>query len=708
MSGIGGVSWQVYKNLPPEDQQAIRDAAAKPPQVQAEPAADPAPPPAPPPAKPADAQTPQEAVASINAQPLPKTDDLGGMPGPVFDSIYKPRVEQFTTTRREDAQAALDRMEPKLEDFRNSGLNGATANMEYQESRNAFNSNPYVKELQRIVTEATDKPTQVPSYLTNQSTQADPSAVSNLKLDSVRTALDTLGVKLPENPTPQQIASGYELLGALPQDVLSYAINPGTAVTYTTPVAGISTPSFIPARVGADVVVEGKVELSDVQTGVDFEQTQQFKASVEVRGEAGLDVGKTPLNHLYKAATLLRQVSDETKQMVESSPLLRNVVKGLPVSGHLVAFEGTRLSYEATVTPQQGAKLDAGDMSAMPNPLDPQAMPQGTSVLMRGQNLTGSDFAINYKMYGGIGGTHTELDGAGFGVRKMEGSVVEVYAGPMETVENATMFGLGKVGTASIGLSVETSMENRSLQTARIDLSTPEGQQAYQTFMSGGKIPDWNPPGVQRSGTTEVFNAEHAARLGIDAGPISIGVGNSSQLTITRNVWQDGTIDQTNSYQGAGQTTEVKFQLGADGKPLTDSTEWTLVLPNTSDVAASYFNSSYRPGELNKKFDGEQHLQFEFTDKDLMSLRDRARESVGNLGGDEHGGERLKDLDAGRITPFPNDLTEQIAIAKTPDEVFAAISRSGQAGCEDFVTMMMWGDQRNTALPGTFQIKDAG
>ncbi|MBW8811053.1 MAG: hypothetical protein JF591_20045, partial [Lysobacter sp.] len=494
----------------------------------------PAPPPAPPPAKPADAQTPQDAVASINAQPLPKTDDLGGMPGPVFDSIYKPRVEQFTTARREDAQAALDRMEPKLEDFRNSGLNGATANMEYQESRNAFNSNPYVKELQRIVTEATDKPTQVPSYLTNQSTQADPSAVSNLKLDSVRTALDTLGVKLPENPTPQQIASGYELLGALPPDVLSYAINPGTAVTYTTPVAGVSTPSFIPARVGADVVVEGKVELSDVQTGVDFQQSQQFKASVEVRGEAGLDVGKTPLNKLYKAATLLRQVSDETKQMVESSPLLRNVVKGLPVSGHLVGFEGTRLSYEATVTPQQGAKLDAGDLSAMPNPLDPQAMPEGTSVLMRGQNLTGSDFAINYKMYGGIGGTHTELDGAGFGVRKMEGAVVEVYAGPMETVENATMFGLGKLGTASIGLSVETSAESRSLQTARIDLSTPEGQQAYQTFMSGGKIPDWNPPGVQRSGTTEVFNAEHAARLGIDAGPISIGVGNSSQLTITR------------------------------------------------------------------------------------------------------------------------------------------------------------------------------
>lgn len=706
MSGIDGISPQVFRNLPPEDQQAIRDAAAKP-QAQPEPVAEPVVAPPPPPLKPADAQTPEQAVASINAQPLPKSDDLNGMPGPVFDSIYRPRVEQFTTARREDAQAALDRMEPQLADYRNSGLNGATANMEYQDARTAFNSNPYVKELQRIVTEATDQPTQVPAYLTNQSTQADPSAVSNLKLDSVRTALDTLGVKLPDNPSPQQIASGYELLGVLPPDVLAYAINPGTAVSYASPVVGIGTPSFIPARVETNVTVEGKVELSDVQTGVDFQQSQQFKASVEVRGEAGVDVGKTPLNHLYKAASLLGQVSDETKAMVEGSPLLRNVVKGLPISGHVSGFEGTRLSYEANVTPEQGARLDNGDLGAMPNPLDPLAMPNGTSVLMRGQNLTGTDFAVNYKFVG-IGGTHVELDGAGFGVRKLEGSVVEVYAGPMETVENATLLGLGKVGTAAIGLSVESSSESRSLQTARIDLSTAEGQQAYQAFMSGGKVPDWNPPGVQRSGTTEVFNAEHAARLGIDAGPISIGVGNSSQLTITRNVWQDGTIDQTNSYQSMGQTTDVQFQVGADGKPVADSTQWTLVLPNSDDTVASYFNSAYHPDQLNKKFDGDQHLQFEFTDADLMALRDRARESVTNLGGEEHGAQRLADLDAGRATVFPNDVTAQIAIAKTPDEVFAAISRTGSGACEGFVTMMMWGEDRNTALPGSFQMKDAG
>ncbi|MEI2431807.1 hypothetical protein RDV84_09710 [Lysobacter yananisis] len=706
MSGIDGVNYQLLRNLPPEDRQAILDAA----KTQAAPAPEPPPPPPPPPPAPPpqDAKTPEEAVRAIHGLPLPKNSDLSSsMPSQVYDSIYRPRVSEFNTTRRTEAQAALDRMEPKLEDFRNSGLNGATANYEYQQSRDAFDSNPYVKELQRIVVEATDKPTDVPAYLTN-SGDAKPSEVAKLDFPTVRGALETLGVQLPDQPTPEQVASSYELLKLMPGDVLSYAINPGMSVTYSTPVVGIGTPGVVSPQLKSDIVAEGKVELSDVQTGVDFQQTQQFKASVQLHTEAGVEVAKTPLQKLYKYADRFNQVPDGVKELVDNSKLLKAALKAPPVLGHYMEVEGTRLSYEATVTPEQGAKLDKGDMSGMPNPLDPLAMPEGTSVLMRGQNLTGSDFALNYKSYVGIGGTHTELDGAGFGVRKVDSSVVEVYAGPMETVENATMFGLGKVGSYSIGLSVETSSETRSLNTARIDLSTQEGRDAYQAFMSGGKVPDWNPPGVQRSGTTEVFNAEHAARLGIDLGPVSMGIGNSSQLTITRNVWQDGTVDQTNSYQSMGQTTDVQFQVGADGKPVKDSTQWTLVLPNTSDVAASYFNSSYHPEQLNKKFDGDQHLQFEFTDKNLMALRDRARESVGNIGGEQHGGERLRDLDSGRITPFPNDLSEQIAIAKTPDEVFAAISRRGQSGCEDFVSMMMWGDQRDTKLPGTFTLKDAG
>ncbi|WP_064747031.1 hypothetical protein [Lysobacter antibioticus] len=705
--GIGGVSWQTFNRLPPEDQQAIRDSVARQEAVQSEPAAPASAPGAetPPALKPAEAKTPEQAVASINDLPLPKTDDLNGMPAPVYQSIYQPRVTQFTTTRREEAQAALDRFEPKWEDYRDSGLNGATASYEYGEARDAFNDNPYVKELKRIVGEATDKPTEVPAYLRNDpSTRTNPEAVTNLPIDTARTALKNFGVELPPNPTPQQIAAGYELLGAMPQDLLAYAINPGTQVTYNAPLGGIGTPSFIPVRAEAGFSFEGKVELSDVQTGVDFQETQQFKTSVQLQSEAGVDVGKTPLNKLYRAATLLRQVSPEAKELIEGSPLLKNVVKGLPISGHYTEFEGTRLSYEATVTTQQGTKLAGGDMSGMPNPLDPLNMPTGTSVLMRGQDLQGSDFAVNYKAFT-LAGNHTELDGAGFGVRKLEGSVVEVYAGPIQTVENATFFGLGRAGTAAIGLSVDTSMENRSLSTARIDLATPEGQQAYQNFMNGGRVPDWNPPGVQRSGTSEVLNAEHATRLGIDLGPLSWQAGGNSQLTITRNVWQDGTIDQQNTYTSAdGMTSDVQFQVGRDGKPIDSKTEWKIVLSDFNPILTSYLNAAYRPDQVNKDFDGEQHVQLEFTSAELMELRDRSRAHVGSVGGKEH----LADLDSGRVTPWNTNVAEHLAVAKTSDEVFAVLSNDFHTSQipEDLLAMVF--EQGNRAVPGTIRLKDAG
>ena len=66
-----------------------------------------------------------------------------------------------------------------------------------------------------------------------------------------------------------------------------------------------------------------------------------------------------------------------------------------------------------------------------------------------------------------------------------------------------------------------------------LDLSTAEGQAAYQAFISGGTIPDWAPPGVQQSGTTEVFSHEFARSIGAELGPLSVGFSSES-------VWSRG------------------------------------------------------------------------------------------------------------------------------------------------------------------------
>src|SRR5687767_3872220 len=176
MGEIYGVNSQTYFHLPPEDRQAIKQSYQAQHPAQAEqPTTAPTTPAAPTPLVPADATTPQQAVQAIHTLPVPTTGDLAGMPSYAAQSVYEGRAQTFNQTRAEAAQAALDRMAPQRSDY--AGLNGATASYEFSQSQQYFNSDPYVRELNRIVEEATTKPNQVPSYLTASPAGADPQSV---------------------------------------------------------------------------------------------------------------------------------------------------------------------------------------------------------------------------------------------------------------------------------------------------------------------------------------------------------------------------------------------------------------------------------------------------------------------------------------------------------------------------------------------------
>lgn len=698
MVDINGVRSQSPRTLPAEEPQA----APQPETPASAPAADTAAPAAAA-AKPKTAEeaaTPQEAVQAIHALPLPRRDDLAGMPGQVASSVYTPRVEAFNATRAEQAQAALDRFAPQRSDF--AGLNGATASYEYDNALTAYQSNPYTQELQRIVDEAKAQPAQVPAYLTaGQST----TNVSSLPLEQVSSALGVLGVKLPANPSPEQVQSAYELLGKLPNGALGWAMNPGSQVNFSTPVIGASTPSLIPARVGGDVRVEGEVKLSQVQTDVNFQQTQQFEMSAQMQITGSASFGKTPLNRIYGWADKLGVLSPGAKSLVESSPLLRNVVKGLPipVSASAETFTGTRLTYQATVTPQQGAQLAKGDLAVAPNPLDPMNMPVGTSVMMRGQTLEGTSFAASYKLLNGET-THTELKGQGFGVRRVDANTFEVYSGPVKTVENEMFLGIGRRGLISAGIGVDKSADTQAMSVARLDLRTEEGRAAYQNFMSSGQIPNWSPPGVSQSGKSEIFNSDHVASVGANLGSLSwMQEINSSHLTINRTTWQDGSIEQTNSYTiNNDHSSEVSFKLGADGKPIEGATTYRVMLANYNESLTSYMRNAFDgQGAKPKSFDGNQHVQLTFNDSQLMQLRDIAKDYLDKTGrGDLPGMIR-----AGSAAS--NDFEVKLAMANTPGEVFAVVSNdfSRNFMAENFLSMTGLTGQ---SIPGQMVVRDAG
>lgn len=716
MSGntIYGVSSQTYHHLPPEDQAAIRESyIAR--------NVDPTPDPQPMPGV-EQARTPAEAVTALQALPVPNRADLSGMPVDTQQVVHAQRVSVFNATRAEAAQTALDRFAPQLSDYTGSGLNGATAHYEYQQARTAYESSPYVAELRRVVAEVQANPDTIPAYLTPASSTGSTADVSQFTPEQVRGALELVGVQLPADASPELLDAGRELLGTMPDDMLGMLVNPGSQVSFTTG-AGVGTPNLVGPNVQYNVDVIGRVELGDVQTGVNFRQTQQFEASVQTQAGTTFDLSRSLPQSLYKWSDRLQNLPDwassrlsgvpgfnqldgairSARSYVDDIPALQRVLKGLPVSGSYSTFEGARLSYEAVVTPEQGALLDAGNTDGLPNPLDPLSMAPGTSVLMRGQTLQGSTFEANYKAFT-VGGTHTELSGQGFGITRGEGSIVEVYSGPVETVENSAFLGLGRQGTLAVGIGSDLSMETREMQIARIDLSTAEGQAAYQAFVSGGRVPEWSPPGVQQSGSTEIFSHEYASFIGLQVGGLSIGGANDANGTITQTTWADGTVEYSNTYTSTGGvTTDVRGTRAADGNLDPSTTRWTIVRADLDPVLASYLNASYNTDEVNRPFDRPQHAQMQFTDADLMEMRDRARTSVVSLQGQE----KLDNLDSGLETPWWSSTQERLAVATTPEEVFAVLSDDFHGGTviEDMLGMSFEHGQPST---GTFRMIDAG
>jgi hypothetical protein len=643
----------------------------------------------------------KDAVADIQTRPVPRSADLTGMSGAVGAAIYTSRVQAFNDQRRDDARQALLDLAPQRSDF--TGTNPATADAEYRDAQSQFNADPYVQELNRIQVEATTKRDSVPSYLIDAQATVN---TAGMTVPDMRGPLAALGVNLPENPTPAQIDAGLQLLGSVPQSLIGTIVNPGMQVSFESPVAGLGTTSFLPVGANASAVAQGEVSLSEPQVGIGFSTTQRFDMSVELRGELSGGTQTSTQRRIYTWARRIEGLvsgSDEIKKMVESSPLLRNAVRSLPVSLTYDSFAGTRLSYSAVVTPEQGTRIDNGDLTAAPNPLNPLAMPEGTSVLIVGQDLEGSNFEMGYKLMR-VGTNFAELEGLGFGVRRGEGSMVEVYSGPVSTVENELFLGLGR-GSVQAGVTATHSYESQQMAVAHIDLSTEEGQAAYQQFITSGQVPSWNPPGVTRRGEQDIFEYEHTLGAGVELGPLSVNVGGvDAQDSIVETTWQDGTKEQTSTSMLHGVTSEVSFSRDAAGNPVLDQATWRLMVPNSHPALASYVNAAYHVDELNREFDGEQHVQYTYTTAELMALRDMSREYVQTAFGD-YGQDRLDNLKDNDMSAGISEVETALALAETPEEVFEALTSRAGFVPEDLLAISL---QMGGPVPGEIEFRDAG
>jgi hypothetical protein len=534
-----------------------------------------------------------------------------------------------------------------------------------------------------------------------------------MNIDQARQLLARVGVEVPRDMPPQAVFSGLNvLLDGVPPQVVAAAVTTGADVRYGAQ-AGVTALPFLPANYSYNIGVEGRVALSDVQTGPGLEQNQTFRASLQVEESDRYAVEKTLVQRLYGldryaeylpqgARDLLQSPAfQNARDRIEGNPALRTLARGMPFSFEHVQSEGSRLSYEATVPPELGRRIAAGDTAALPNPLDPLGMPVGSGVLIRGQDFQGSSTAAGFKGLL-VGGSDSRLEGAGFSIRRLEGSLVEIATGPIDTVENSFHLGVGRPGSASVRLEAENSLEQRRLSVAQVDLATPEGQTAYRQFLENGRVPDAIGPGIPQAGHRSMLDIEQAQRAGLFVGSGSISLDNSTQQRVTLDE-SGGRAEYRFEYSRSGQiATESRFPAGADGRPDFSQGQYRLTLPNVGPNEAGALRGGFGGTPGARGLDDRQAVDIAMDSAQLMQLRERAREWIGMRPG---GAERLAQLDA---EPFSGtSLMERMAGARSAHEVFGAMQTQPQDILSELQRLSVGLPRERGPLPGALSIETA-
>src|SRR4051794_40186681 len=159
-------------------------------------------------------------------------------------------------------------------------------------------------------------------------------------------------------------------------------------------------------------------------------------------------------------------------------------VKGTGTFGR---YLGKRTSYSATVAPDQADAIAEGRREP-PNPLDPRTIARpGESVQMSEEHYLGLGLSQEYaKLQASLGyerGRHVSS-----GVQRKDRDTITAMVGDEDVVRSALAFGAGGV---EVGFGRELA-EGR-LKTIDIDVSSKEGWDVYQRFVSTGQLPAGGP-----------------------------------------------------------------------------------------------------------------------------------------------------------------------------------------------------------------------
>ncbi len=367
------------------------------------------------------------------------------------------------------------------------------------------------------------------------------------------------------------------------------------------------------------------------------------------------------------------------------------------VSGALTEILGESTSYSVTVPPDEAEALENGDRS-VPNPVDPRTIRAGESVELSQEFYSGEKLSASYRALQVEMGFE-EGRRLSAGVQRVSPSTVRISVGDKDFVRDALSVGIGN-DQLGIAMAAGGELAEGKLRQVDVDISTKAGWDAYQAFLTSGRLPDDGTPGTSGNAESDVFDFKDQTGIKAKLGNISLGgVLAESGASGVETRHPDGSVDTSAIAHFNDAGIAITSHTDPGGEP--EVTRYSLTFENVDDsVLDAYEHMTGR--ELPRGENGT--VRFDFTPEDFSTIREQAFDQVMHemeQSGNEISEDQLRDImeeypnggDPYGVNSYFNDAYE-LAASTTPEETLYNLylgsgpGRNGSEGVQSMIDFM--------------------
>lgn len=286
------------------------------------------------------------------------------------------------------------------------------------------------------------------------------------------------------------------------------------------------------------------------------------------------------------------------------------------MSATLSAYVGAQLKYGVTVAPDKADMIARGEREP-PNPLDPTTLAPNESIELTQEFWTGAGLNAQYGVLQAQLG-YDRGKRVSSGVKRINDRKIRVYVGDEEFVRNAMAAGVGGNGLKISAASSRETADGK-LRAVDIDIAQPGGWEAYQQFVTTGRLPEPGAAGTSDPTTSTTRKLSDSVKVEAELGKMKLGgLLKDAEGNFVETTHADGTVDRSVAIRYNDVGLEVTEKAGGDRT-------FALNLEGVDPRIYSNFQ------ELNFRDPTPPpggHVRMEFTPDDLMGIREQALENI--------------------------------------------------------------------------------